>query len=292
MSTILTPDQAGLSENSISFADFLENHPPNNQVIVKDIFENGNYGNGYRLKTPDLQIHCTNSHCNGIRFFTNTSGYEYANNEKQNDFYLIYQCKNCEMEIKTFSIHLDIINNEYARVCKYGELPSYGPPTPSRMIKLIGPDRDIFLKGRQCENQGLGIGAFTYYRRVVENQWSRFVESIINVARTINAPKAMIDDLEKTKSDFRFTRSVEDTKAAIPGTLLINGHNPLTLLHSALSEGVHDLTDEECLNLATSVRIVLAELSEKISNALKDEKEIKDAVTRLLSKKVSASKTK
>jgi hypothetical protein len=30
---------------------------------------------------------------------------------------------------------------------KIGELPIYGPPTPARLISLIGPDREIFLKG-------------------------------------------------------------------------------------------------------------------------------------------------
>ena len=42
-------------------------------------------------------------------------------------------------------------------------------------MKLVGPDRDDFLKGRRCENQGLGVGAFIYYRRVVENQKNRIL---------------------------------------------------------------------------------------------------------------------
>lgn len=40
----------------------------------------------------------------------------------------------------------------YGMCCKLGERPPYGQPTPPRLIKLIGPDRDIFLKGRNCEN--------------------------------------------------------------------------------------------------------------------------------------------
>src|ERR1039457_5022939 len=285
MSTILTPDETELSEKAISFAEFLENHPPNNHVIVKNIFNEGSYGAGIKLIIPEIQLHCSNKDCNGIRFYSSISEDIFVNHRRLNDKFLSFECKNCELDLKTFSIRFDIINSEYAKVIKYGEIPPYGPPIPSRMIKLIGPDRDIFLRGRQCENHGLGIGAFTYYRRVVENQWCRFIESIIKVAKQSNTSKEMIDELEKSKGDFRFTKSVEDVKAAIPEALLINGHNPLTLLYTALSQGVHDLTDEECLDLASSIRVVLAELSEKISNALKDEKEIKDAVTRLLSKK-------
>ena len=59
---------------------------------------------------------------------------------------------------------------------------------------------------------------------------------------------------------------------------------PLTLLHPALSEGIHAKTDEECLELATSIRVVLIELAERIAAALKEEAELKSAVSRLIKK--------
>src|SRR5688572_15166432 len=43
-----------------------------------------------------------------------------------------------------------------------------GPRALERLLRLIGKDRDTFLKGRQSENQSLGIGAYVYYRRVVD----------------------------------------------------------------------------------------------------------------------------
>jgi hypothetical protein len=56
------------------------------------------------------------------------------------------------------------------------------------------------------------------------------------------------------------------------------------LLHSALSEGIHAQTDEECLEIATSIRVVLSELADRISIALKDHAELKQAVSRLLNR--------
>jgi hypothetical protein len=53
-------------------------------------------------------------------------------------------------------------------------------------------------------------------------------------------------------------------------------------LHKALSGGVHEKTDEECLALAHDVRVVLVELAERIGQALKDEAELNTAVNRLL----------
>jgi len=139
------------------------------------------------------------------------------------------------------------------------------------------------------ENQGLGIGAFTYYRRVVENQWSRLVDEIVKVAKTIGAPQQTIDALSALRDEQQFSKAIKDLKHAIPPSLLINGHNPLVLLHGALSQGVHDLPDAECLCLATSIRVILVELADKLAQALKDEKELTDAVSPLL--QVKAEKT-
>ena len=71
-------------------------------------------------------------------------------------------------------------------------------------------------------------------------------------------------------------------KDALPETLLIRGQNPLTLLHSALSGGIHGKNDEECLELAHAVRVVLIEFAEKMAAALNDEAELGAAVARLM----------
>lgn len=68
----------------------------------------------------------------------------------------------------------------------------------------------------------------------------------------------------------------------MPESLLINGHSPILLLHRALSKGVHSLTDDQCLQLAGNIRIVLGELSERLSQALKDEAELMRALSSLM----------
>ena len=140
------------------------------------------------------------------------------------------------------------------------------------------------MKGRRCENQGLGIGAFTYYRRVVENQKNRILGEVIKVAEKVGAKQDVVDILKRAVSETQFSKALDMTKDAIPETLLINGHNPLKLLHSALSEGVHELSDEQCLAIASSVRVILGELADRMSQALKDEAEIRDALSTLMNR--------
>jgi hypothetical protein len=92
----------------------------------------------------------------------------------------------------------------------------------------------------------------------------------------------MITGLEDARKETQFSKAIETIKPGVPQALLIDGHNPLTLLHNALSEGMHAQTDEECLELATSIRIVLTDLVERLASVLSDHVELKAAVSKLL----------
>ena len=90
--------------------------------------------------------------------------------------------------------------------------------------------------------------------------------------------------LEAAKKDPRFSDAVKTVENGIPDVLKVNGHNPLTLLHKALSEGIHELTEEECLERAKSIRVVLSELCDRMGEALKEQKELDEAVKSLMQK--------
>jgi hypothetical protein len=157
---------------------------------------------------------------------------------------------------------------------------------------MLGDNRDLFMKGRRCESQSLGIGAFVYYRRVVENQRAAILGQIIKIAKTINAPAETIELLQRSQAENQFSKSLEMVKDAIPEGLRIQGHNPLTLLHDNLSSGLHARSDAECLEIAGAIRAVLAELAERIAAALKDEAELTKALSRLLNKKAEPKQGK
>jgi hypothetical protein len=99
----------------------------------------------------------------------------------------------------------------------------------------------------------------------------------------VNASAELIATLTAAKTENQFLKAVESVKDAMPQSLLIGGHhNPLTLLHKALSVGLHEQTDTRCLELAHDIRLVLGELAERLSVALKDEAELNAAVVLLL----------
>jgi hypothetical protein len=156
------------------------------------------------------------------------------------------------------------------------------------LLRLFKDDAKAFLKGRQCENQGLGVGAFAYYRRVVENRKNEIFDEIIRVCETVGASPQLMDDLRSAKQETRFTAAIERIKTALPDGLLINGRNPLLALHGALSVGLHNESDEECLATANAVRLVLTDLIERMSLLRLENRELQSAVERLIAKQGGA----
>jgi hypothetical protein len=200
---------------------------------------------------------------------------------------LTYGCRNCRKTVKKFAVVIKGAAGT-GHVQKLGEYPPFGPPTPPRVFKLIGEEyRELFLQGRRAENKGLGIGAYAYYRRIVEHQKGQIIDEIAKVAKKLGASPEVLQTFVDARTETQFATAIGKIKAGIPQSLLIDGHNPLTLLHTALSEGLHEQTDEECLALATTIRLVLTELADRISTALKEEANLKNAVGRLLNRKLT-----
>ncbi|MHC6153530.1 hypothetical protein ACVSQB_17285 [Bradyrhizobium elkanii] len=271
---------------TMNFAEFLQTVPPGQSRLVTD-FGTAGFRKDARsidvyiaVKPPPVELHC--ERCDGLRNFRVKDG-ELPDAGAQ-DHYLNYVCSNCRTFEKTFSVRLKVRSDppQSAEAYKFGEIPAFGARVPNRLLKLLGEQSDNFLKGRRCENQGLGIGAFAYYRRVVESQKNEILNKIIAASRKQGALEDTIKALEEAKSEIQFSKAVSSVKLGLPASILINGHNPLTLLHTALSAGVHEHTDKRCLELAQAVRLVLVELAERLTQALKDEAGLNDAVSQLL----------
>lgn len=275
--------------------EFLEKIPPGTAANISDLC--GDWysypGGGWYapLSLPEIMLYCdTEPSCGGFRLFASQDHFEVHHKVHGLEF-VKYTCKNCSKTLKIFALQINAVErSKTGRGYKFGEVPNFGPPNPPRLITLIRPQRELFIKGRRAENQGMGIAAFAYYRRVIDDQRVRIFDEIIRVCSQLSADRTIVDELTAAKSETQFTKAVESVKHGIPEALLINGENPLTLLHSALSEGLHGKSDEECLEDATNIRIVMAELAERMGQALKDEAELTTAVSRLISKKSAAGK--
>ena len=273
-------------DKGLDFGEFLKDIPTNETVKVEP-FQCDAYGNNYSFHLPSIELYCDNEACNGYRFFQSDDLRLYIVKGKVEFHFIKYRCKNCQQTLKIFAIGVNLSKDlQHAYAFKFGEFPFFGPSIPPKLIKLIDPDKDFFLMGIRCENQGLGIGAFVYYRRVVENQKNRIFYKIIQAVQKISPKDVVIKELEKAKKKTQFSKAVKLIKHTLPESLRINGYNPLALLNKALSEDIQDQSDQYCLELAGSIRVILTELAEKIAQALKDEAELKNAISKVIKRKI------
>jgi hypothetical protein len=286
------------AEEEVTLAEFFEKVPPSQSLKVSDVCEayfvprtSGLSATRFRLHHPEIQLHCGHEKCGGQRTFRWEDGAEDDPPKPQEPIFYRYLCSNCRRTTKTYSFWVGTMGPDHksARCYKFGEYPSFGSPTPTRLLKLLGDDRAIYIKGRQCENQGLGVGAFAYYRRVVENQRNAIIDEIVRVSMKLKASDELVQALLAAKNENQFTQSIEAIKDGIPQVLFIDGHNPLTLLHKALSKGLHAETDRACLEAAHVIRIVLADLVERVGQALKSEAELTTALGRLMGNPASGA---
>jgi hypothetical protein len=283
-------------EAPIPFQQFLESVHLSVEKQVSGLWRTDNVPNlaiGSNLSAylvrPDLRLHC--QRCDGERTFRDESESQPSLSTKSpNTRFINYLCGDCREEAKSFSLWITISESRGEGVAyKYGEKPPFGVPVPNNVLDLFGDDKDSFLKGRRCENQGLGVGAFAYYRRVVENHKNEIFDAIIDVCKRVGASKELVEQLGYAKTEIQFSNAMAKIKTALPQGLLINGHhNPLTALHSALSVGLHNESDAKCLEAAQDVRLVLTELVERMAILRRENKELQRAVQRLIEKKNGA----
>jgi hypothetical protein len=184
-----------------------------------------------------------------------------------------------QRSVKHFSILYSAHENMTCTVAKVGEFPVFRPHVPDAVRSILGDDWELFIQGRQAEGMGLGIGAFAYYRRVVDSRKNYLIDQLIKVAERVGESHEIVSALRSAKTETQFTKAMESVR--VPQSVLIDGDNPLTLLYAAISEGLHANSDTECLSSARAVRVLIVELVRRIEQALESHDEVKSAISDL-----------
>lgn len=140
---------------------------------------------------------------------------------------------------------------------KFGQWPSQ-TIQPSRELtnQLKAPTLDLFKKGLTSLNHGFGLGALAYFRRVVEDACTELIDLFAAKAAgegDVAAEKAIRAAMENRQMEDRLKIAAD----ALPASLKPGGANPLTVLYSHYSRGIHGLSDNECLEVARQLNFAL-----------------------------------
>lgn len=172
-----------------------------------------------------------------------------------------YECASCNVEHVYFMIKFD--ENE-EKVMKVGQYPPWSIKIEKGLEKILDKHVDTYKKAIICESQGFGIGAYSYYRRIVEEIIDELLKLISDAIEDEVEKENYEKALNQIDISHNASKKIDIVKGLLPSTLQPEKNNPLTILHSNLSEGLHTLSDEECLTKAGYIRVSLVFLVEQV----------------------------
>lgn len=225
--------------------------------------------------------------CHSMQTFNMTnefyhSGYQESNVWAENRVIDInYLCQSCGNFERRFTIFAPASKDS---IYKVGQYPEWEIKMDKNLEKTLGKHSKTFRKGLVCESQGYGIGAFSYYRRITEEIIDELLDSISELIEEENREEYKIA-LEKTKNTRVTQEKIDLIKDILPSILKPNGINPLGVLHSELSEGLHAETDESCLDNANHIKTILTFLINQIIQSKESAKTFTESMKSILEKK-------
>lgn len=186
-----------------------------------------------------------------------------------------FLCAGCSQK----QLHFFVLAKRGA-VMKVGQWPSWYPEIANDIRNFLEEDAALFVKGRDCESHGYGIGAFSYYRRVVENSLDRLLESMRDLA-TEGQRNELDAALKALGASASATERIEVAAKLLPPSLTVGDANPLKLVYGALSVGIHGLEDQDCLDRAQIIREALTYMVSTMTHAKQNHASFSEAMKKL-----------
>ena len=190
----------------------------------------------------------------------------------------LFQCHTCASSEYAFLIEVDIEKSELQKI---GQSSSWYSIYDDKIInKFLKKDATFFKNALKCQSHGYGIGAFSYYRRVLENSIEKILKSIRSVLESegsLEGVKKINEALEKSSMEDK----IDIAKDEIPISLTPGGKNPLKIIYHCLSIGIHNLSEDECLDNSEHIRVALSYLIKTLSQRNEEQKTYTEALNNL-----------
>ncbi len=234
------------------------------------------------LAKPSIRMHCPT--CTSNQTFVMFNAYSsYRNGEPTyGKTYLIeYKCAGCSDFIRLFLIK---VSEKLDYIYKAGQYPAWDISIDKNLEKILDKHAELFKNGLVCESQNYGIGAYAYYRRIVELIIDELLKSIYDIVE--EKEKAKYEEALKKVAATRNTQEkINLVKDLLPSILRPAGMNPLAVLYENLSEGLHEKSDNECMEIAEKIKSVLVFMVDQVIRTQVSAKEFTESMRTMLDKK-------
>lgn len=227
------------------------------------------------LRINEIDSFCDN--CEQLRPFQNLKPYGGGAGKAfkaltSGTSYFEFTCVSCRKQRHEYLVE-QIVTESEIKLQKYGELPRKKLDRDKVLQKFFSDDSEYYEKSVVCLSYGFGVAAFAYMRRIVENNIDKLLDMIQEDNNSTDGNSVVISALEELKKQSPMSDKISVANKALPTYLQPDGSNPLGRLYQILSEGVHSLSDSECLERANKIqnclKYLISELGTRKANRTK-----------------------
>jgi hypothetical protein len=179
--------------------------------------------------------------------------------------YFKFSCVSCRNAHREYLVE-QVFDEENIRLQKYGELPRSKLARNKALQKFLKEDLDNYEKAAICLSHEYGVAAFSYFRRVVENNINRLLDLVQQDAQSSGSDQSTLDAIAELRKDTPMSQKIKIANRALPSHLKPDGLNPLGRLYQVLSEGVHSFSEAECLAKAKATSECLTFLVSELAS--------------------------
>jgi len=173
---------------------------------------------------------------------------------------LSYQCFNCRDD-HVFFLIVELKNGSFT---KAGQFPRASVRIPDRVEKRLGASADFYRKALTSRNEGYGLAAVAYLRRVVEDKTNELIDVVADAAEAHSVPAGDVGKIRAAKNEKAYEDKLKIAAQAIPEVLKPHGANPFQAMYDVLSIGIHTQSEEDCLQIADDIREIFDYLFDRL----------------------------
>lgn len=194
--------------------------------------------------------------------------------------YFQFTCVSCRKATREFLVE-QVVSDETIKMQKYGERPRKPIPRDRVVQRFLKDDLANYEKAVVCLSHEYGVAAFAYFRRVIETNIVRLLDLVQDEVQSSIANPEVANALAELRKESPMSEKIRVANHALPEYLKPDGLNPLGKLYQTLSEGVHALSDEECLARARVTSECLAFLVSELASRKEHRTRFKSMVGQL-----------
>lgn len=194
---------------------------------------------------------------------------------------LWFGCQNCREERFAVWLVVTILGKDRVRLTKAGQYPRLEVTLPRAFQEALGDRVSLYRKGMTSRHSGYGIGALTYFRRLIEDTTDEMLDFLEQALVAADEAHPALQHLQNTRAGRAFEDKVKLAAEVLPPHLRPGGANPFGDLYDLLSIGLHGLSDEECCDVVDGMDESLKFIYTRLKTHAQEERTYKDAVQKI-----------